>query len=693
MGNLMTSMYTGVSGLIVNQTSLNTTAHNISNVHTSGYTRQQILSSDFTYNRIGESANAYMQVGLGTDMAAIRQVRDTFLDKSYRLELGRENFYETQYEAVEEIESLFGELDGEAFKNTLSDMWTAIAELAKEPDSTVNRGILVTTASSFLQKAENIYSQLSTYQINLNSDIQKKVNRINEIGNQIKDLNKIIRTNESSGQRANDYRDTRNTLLDELGSLVNITYKEDAYGMVNVSVEGVQFVSDDTVFPMETKRTITEEEQEKTDKINQYISDIKTLFDDLTSQSKSPEEISEAVKQSTAWNELKKYGKITYSSTEGLKFNDYTVMNKAGKIDKVLPQQSDLLSVFWKGNGCGEVFRLNGEYSSQSNTDVGSLKGLLVSRGVYEANYTNIPREENYETTKEYEAAVNEYNRYLNPSVVMATQAQFDQLVHEVVTVINNILSPNTKVTEGKISELLTNTTNQQVDESKVDLTTATITLEDGTVVNASDVQIFDSIQAGCGMDDKATQGEALFERKNCARYTKGTLKVEIDGKLTSKDVWVYNEEYDSDNYSMFSIGQVEINEDILNDYNKIPLSNNKYSGLFGSFNQEICSALMDAWDQETLKINPNTLTVNNFQDYYSTMTSEIAYRGSTYNSIAKNQSDMVESIDNQRQEVCGVSSDEELTNLIKYQHAYNASSRYINVIDEMLEHVIEKLG
>jgi flagellar hook-associated protein 1 FlgK len=53
----------------------------------------------------------------------------------------------------------------------------------------------------------------------------------------------------------------------------------------------------------------------------------------------------------------------------------------------------------------------------------------------------------------------------------------------------------------------------------------------------------------------------------------------------------------------------------------------------------------------------------------------------------------MVDTINNQRAEVTGVSSDEELTNLIKYQHAYNASARYVNVVSEMLEHVIMNLA
>ena len=74
-------------------------------------------------------------------------------------------------------------------------------------------------------------------------------------------------------------------------------------------------------------------------------------------------------------------------------------------------------------------------------------------------------------------------------------------------------------------------------------------------------------------------------------------------------------------------------------------------------------------------------------------MIGDLATTGNVYNSIATSLSATVLSVDNQRQEVIGVSSDEELTYMIKFQNAYNASSRFINVIDEMIEHLITQLG
>ena len=86
------SLYVGVSGLQTAQNALNTTAHNLANVETEGYVRQQILQGDKQYNKIGYASVSNMQVGLGVNLSDVRQVRDEFLDKEYRKETGRAGF-------------------------------------------------------------------------------------------------------------------------------------------------------------------------------------------------------------------------------------------------------------------------------------------------------------------------------------------------------------------------------------------------------------------------------------------------------------------------------------------------------------------------------------------------------------------------------------------------------------------------
>ncbi|MDF2610849.1 MAG: hypothetical protein K0R92_2323 [Lachnospiraceae bacterium] len=595
--SLFTSLSIGVSGLTTSQNSLNTTSHNLANTETKGYVRQQILQVDSTYLSWGTTHISTLQSGLGTDIAAVRQIRDVFLDKSYRKEIGRQGFYQVQYEAVEEVESMFGELEGVAFQDSMEELWVSLQELAKEPDSIVTRASVIQNAVNFMERAENISDQLKEYQVNLNTQIKNKVNEINEIAENIKSLNYKIRQYESNGmENANDLRDSRNKLLDELSQLISITYKENADGVVTVSAEGVPLVTEDLVYKM---------------------------------------------------------GTVPVSET------------------------SDMLKPVWVGHGNTDVFNLDRSTAAYRDMDIGSLKGLLVVRGSDTGNYTDIPIRDDFATEEEYNDAVYEYNNQVETSVIMTVQAQFDQLIHGIVTTINDILSPNKEVTL-PAGTVITN----------ADGTTTTLTSE-------QKITILDAENAPVGMDANNTMGEALFNRKSTDRYNDSNILQSIvitnpDSTITTlTNVRVYNEENSADNYSLFTIGEIEVNPDIMNNYSLIPLSSNTLSG---DYDIETAEALIEAWQEPFATLSPNTLTSNNFSGYYTAFIAELANRGDQLNTISTNQESMVNSIDNQRQQVLGVSSDEELTNLIKFQHAYNASARYITVIDSMLEHIVTRL-
>jgi len=115
---LMGSLYVGTTGLQTSQNALNTTGHNLTNADTVGYVRQQTMLGDRGYNTISIDATAIAnkQLGLGVNYSQIRQVRDVFLDQTYREESGRLAFYETYYSAIEEVETLLGEMDGASFQ-------------------------------------------------------------------------------------------------------------------------------------------------------------------------------------------------------------------------------------------------------------------------------------------------------------------------------------------------------------------------------------------------------------------------------------------------------------------------------------------------------------------------------------------------------------------------------------------------
>ena len=119
--SLMGRLYVGASGLQNHQNALNTTAHNLSNMDTKGYTRQQVTLGSKSYVTLSTDPKSVSnkQTGLGVSYSSVKQVRDYFLDKTYRKESGRSMFYQVTTETLAEVESLLGELNGEAFQTTV----------------------------------------------------------------------------------------------------------------------------------------------------------------------------------------------------------------------------------------------------------------------------------------------------------------------------------------------------------------------------------------------------------------------------------------------------------------------------------------------------------------------------------------------------------------------------------------------
>ena len=254
MANGMGSLMVGATGLRSSQTALNTTAHNLSNVNTEGYTRQQITFADSTYANVFSKSLNKGKYGLGVDIDAISRVRNEFIDRSYRTESSRLGFYESQANAVYEVEDWFGEMQGVTYQQHITNLYNAVNELTKNPTSTIARSSLIQNATAFIDRSEAIYSGLKDYQVTLNTEVNNMVEKINSLGQKIYNLNKGIVKVEAEGvERANDLRDSRDLALDELSKYIDIDYYETKDGEVIVSAENVPFITKNDIAKMSVR--------------------------------------------------------------------------------------------------------------------------------------------------------------------------------------------------------------------------------------------------------------------------------------------------------------------------------------------------------------------------------------------------------------------------------------------------------
>ena len=241
------------SGLNASQRGLQTTSHNITNANTPGYIRQQLLQHDSQYVNIG-SRGRLQQVGIGVTMTEIRQIRDEFADRRFRTENSVLSFYSTKKQAIDEMEVIFGEPHGEALSKTLNDFWSQTQKLATNPAGIEERMAFLQSADVFVKQANHIQSQLTEYQTNLNTQVIDTVKNVNNLTKEIQNLNESISYYEINGDNANDLRDQRNLLLDELSGIIDINYREEPDGRVIVSSEGIILVDKQFRAEMATKQ-------------------------------------------------------------------------------------------------------------------------------------------------------------------------------------------------------------------------------------------------------------------------------------------------------------------------------------------------------------------------------------------------------------------------------------------------------
>lgn len=253
MSNGFSGLSISLSGIYANKKALDTVSHNIANMNNSYYVRQQAIHTSSNYSQASVGG---FQVGTGVDVQQIRQIRDEFLDVKYRLESQKFGYWEQKSKVYEEVEIVLNEISDSGMQKVMDQLWDGWNEVAKEPDSLTTRALLHERTVAFTETANRISEQLDNLQINLNREIYNKVDEVNSLVKGIAELNEKIVSIEAKNVkvRANDYRDTRNNMIDELSKIVPIQYYEDNKGYVAISMEGRNIVNGSYYNTITTKK-------------------------------------------------------------------------------------------------------------------------------------------------------------------------------------------------------------------------------------------------------------------------------------------------------------------------------------------------------------------------------------------------------------------------------------------------------
>lgn len=212
------------SGLSAYQAALNTTANNISNVKTEGYSRQVASMSASAALRVHAK---YGSAGTGVQVTSVKQVRNEYYDVKYWENQSALGLYETKLNYNLQIENYFIDDDSvDGFSTILNEMFNSMETLKNSPGDLNTRQQFIGTAKNFTTFFNSVAIGLGEIQDSVNEEIKSTVANINSIAEKISVLNKQINVIELQGGYANELRDQRALLVDELSSIVPTTVTE-----------------------------------------------------------------------------------------------------------------------------------------------------------------------------------------------------------------------------------------------------------------------------------------------------------------------------------------------------------------------------------------------------------------------------------------------------------------------------------
>ncbi len=244
----MRSTFTGLEiakrSLFAQQTAQQVTAHNIANANTVGYTRQSVnLIASRPIEAPGlQRSNTPGQLGLGVEFDAINRIREGFLDHQYYNENKALGDWTVRSDMLEKLEAIVNEPSDTGVRKVLENFWNAWQDLSKEPENLTARAALKESALALTDAFNHMSKQMSDLSADITDNINVRITEVNTKVSQIAVLNNEIFRIEGLGDNANDLRDQRDLLVDELSRNINISVNETSSGY-NIKMGNIDLVN------------------------------------------------------------------------------------------------------------------------------------------------------------------------------------------------------------------------------------------------------------------------------------------------------------------------------------------------------------------------------------------------------------------------------------------------------------------
>src|SRR3954471_10806197 len=216
----MKGLNTALTALYAHQRAIETTAQNVANANTEGYTRQRVntasVAAPATPAIHSRSVN---EVGGGVQIISIERLHDVFLDQRANQENATGSSLTKTAQIMANVENAFAEPTDNGLAAQLGELWNGWQDLANHPEDPAARTQLLQRASTLSDGVKKLDSDLVALRDSATGELKTTVNQVNSMAKQIGELNNAVRTANQNGLNANDLSDQRDLLVSKLAKL------------------------------------------------------------------------------------------------------------------------------------------------------------------------------------------------------------------------------------------------------------------------------------------------------------------------------------------------------------------------------------------------------------------------------------------------------------------------------------------
>ena len=623
----------GKRGLLSHQQALHVTGHNISNAENKEYSRQRVVitAAEPLYLPALNRSNAPGNIGQGSMVQTVERIRDSFIDDRIVIEKDVMGFWKTKSDFIYQVESVYNEPSDQSVRSRLDELWKAFEELSKYPEERSTREVVKEKAVNLANEVRNVYRQLYDLQLDANRQVFHRVNQINMYARDIRDLNERILKAEALGDNPNDLKDKRDALIEKLSNTVNISVGRSDRDETIVYIAGENLVQGEIIRPLAAVP----------DPANGGFFKV-------------------------VWKDTGTDVEVKGGELAGLiEVRDKILRENINDVNAFAINMADLTN---------EVHRDGFGRNGETNADF--FRHITVSDNV-------------------------DGNHDLNNDGINDVTAVFR------VSGANKV---DASAAIGVAGTLTFVTSREPESEAQIDYAASDTVYSVIKKINDAKIGIVAYVNHDGELSLKATVAGDTDRKNFMIRHLEdsgqfltgltGILKG--SGPLGSFDYRRVNDivkllpdrEHITITPQYNPASYMAVSEAVLYDVDKIAAARGRDLGGTGDYNTT--NGIGDGTNALRLAAlrHKNAMVDKNvtFNDFYISLVSRIGAQGEEAQDRVKNQETMLKNLGNLRESVSGVNLDEEMANMVAFQHGYNAAARVINVMDKMLETIL-RLG